>query len=344
VRGQSDSSASSRKPKFSFSGFLDVFYAYDFNKPGNPRQDFLYNHNRHNEVNLNLGLLKAALKHSRYRANLALQTGTYVADNYATEPALLSYIHEANAGLAIDKEKRLWLDCGIMASHIGFESALSKEGWTLSRSLLAENSPYYYSAARLSLQRQLWEFAAIVCNGWQRITRVSGNSLHGFGTQVKYQDLSGLVFNWSTFAGTTDPDRVRRMRYFNNFYAQYAFNKKTGLQVGFDLGLQQTSKGSSAYHNWYSPVLILRHAFTNKWAAAMRAEYYNDKNEVIVSTATGKGFECQGFSFNIDHSPVKDITWRSEIRWLYSDQKVLRNEHGFSNDDLTFLSSIAVSF
>lgn len=68
-----------QKPTFNVSGYLDVFYVYDFNQPqGNFRQPFLYNHNRHNEFNLNLGLVKLGVEHARYRANLALQTGTYV--------------------------------------------------------------------------------------------------------------------------------------------------------------------------------------------------------------------------------------------------------------------------
>lgn len=66
-------SAWQEKPKTSFSGFIDVFYVYDFNKPeSNYRQPFFYNHNRHNEFNLNLGYLKVSLEHSKYPANIAL--------------------------------------------------------------------------------------------------------------------------------------------------------------------------------------------------------------------------------------------------------------------------------
>src|SRR5688572_9097184 len=80
------------KPEINISGFIDVYYAYDFNKPRtNYRQPFLYNHNRHNEFNLNLGFLKLSAIHSKYRANLALQAGTYPADNYAAEPQALQH-------------------------------------------------------------------------------------------------------------------------------------------------------------------------------------------------------------------------------------------------------------
>jgi hypothetical protein len=98
-------STTNEKPEFKFFGFFDVFYAYDFNKPNSDfRQPFLFNHNRHNEFNLNLGILKTSIVHSKYRANLALHAGTYVNDNYATEPDLVKNIFEANIGLSLNKK------------------------------------------------------------------------------------------------------------------------------------------------------------------------------------------------------------------------------------------------
>lgn len=103
------------KDDISVSGFLDIFYSYDFNRPeGDFRQPFLYNHNRHNEFNLNLGLIKVSLERSGYRANIALQTGTYANDNYAAEPGLLKNIFEANAGVSLNRKKSIWLDAGVL--------------------------------------------------------------------------------------------------------------------------------------------------------------------------------------------------------------------------------------
>jgi hypothetical protein len=105
---------------------------------------FYFNHNRHNEFNLNLGFVKLGLEHSKYRANLALQTGTYSNDNYSAEPGLLKNIFEANVGLSLNKKNNLWIDAGVFASHIGFESAISTDNLTMTRSLLAENSLIFY--------------------------------------------------------------------------------------------------------------------------------------------------------------------------------------------------------
>lgn len=109
------------EPKIKVSGYLETYYGYDFNKPSdNNRPGFIYSHNRHNEVNLNLGFIKGAYDDGNIRANVALMAGTYTNANMATEPGVLKNIYEANAGLKLSKSLNLWLDAGIFASHIGF--------------------------------------------------------------------------------------------------------------------------------------------------------------------------------------------------------------------------------
>ena len=344
--GQTDSIIWGQKPKVFYSGYVDLFYAYDFNEPNsNYRQNFFYNHNRHNEFNLNLGLLKVSVQHLKYRANITLQSGTYVIDNYAAEPAILQHIYEGNLGLSLNKKNNLWLDAGIFASHIGFESAISKDSWTLTRSLLAENSPYYLSGVKLTYNpNDHWEFATLICNGWQRIKKVSGNSLPALGTQIKYTNGDKLIVNWSTFIGTDDPDTTRRIRYFNNFYVQSQLTKKIGFIVGFDIGAQQTKKDSSAYNVWFSPVIIVRYSLTNKWSASLRVEYYQDENGIIIDTTSPNGFKTSGLSLNLDYSPVKNVAWRLEGRWLNSLDKIFQRQNNYINDNYFLVSSIAVSF
>lgn len=346
ARGQTDSSMWTQKPDISYSGYLDIYYAHDFNKPQtNDRQPFLYNHNRHNEVNLNLGLLKVTVKHTKYRANIALQAGTYVMDNYAAEPAALQHISEGNAGISLNKKNNLWFDAGIFGSHIGFESAISKDSWTLTRSLLAENSPYYLSGVKLTYNPTIhWELATIVCNGWQRIKKVSGNSLPAFCTQIKYTKSDKLTINWSTFIGTDDPDSNRRMRIFNNFYVQSQPTKQIGVIAGFDIGRQQTKKNSSRYISWFSPVIIVRYPFKEKWSTSLRAEYFQDKGGVIIAEKTSFGFQTSGLSLNLDYSPIKNVALRVEGRWLNSNDKIFVRRHKNVHDNVTIVSSIAVSF
>lgn len=332
----------------SISGYTEAYYIYDFNKPGNNnRPDFVYSHNRHNEFNLNLGFIKASYTAARVRANLALAAGTYINANYSAEPGVLKNIYEANAGVKLSKKKNLWLDAGIMPSHIGFESAVSKDCWTITRSILAENSPYFEAGAKLTYtsDNEKWLLSGMALNGWQRITRVNGNSLMSWGTQIQFKPSDKILLNYSTFIGTDKPDNARLSRLFHNFYGVFNITDKFGLITGFDIGTEEKTPDSDNKNTWYAPVVIMKYAISGKWAIAARGEYYCDENGVIISTGTPDGFKTTGFSLNIDHAPVKNVLLRLELRNLNSKDDIFIKPSGLTSNNNAFItSSIAVSF
>jgi len=337
---------STNKNTLSISGYAEVYYQYDFNKPidGN-RPGFIYSHNRHNEFNLNLGFIKAAYATERARANLAIATGTYMNANYTAEPGVLKNVFEGNVGIKLSKKKNLWLDAGILPSHIGFESAISKDCWTLTRSILAENSPYFEAGAKLTYTTDngKWLFSGMALNGWQRITRVNGNSLMSWGTQLQFKPSDKVLLNYSTFIGTDKPDSARLLRFFHNIYGIFSLSDKVGLTVGFDIGIEERTPNANSKNTWYAPVGILKYSINNKWAIAGRVEHYNDKNGAIISTATPNGFQTTGYSLNIDYGPVKNVLVRFEGRSLGSKDAIFSNGNSVTKNNSFIVSSIAVS-
>ena len=331
-----------------FSGYVEAYYSYDFNKPdNNMRPGFLYSHNRHNEFNANLAFLKGSYNTDRVRANLAVAAGTYINANYAAEPATIKNIYEANAGYKLSATKNFWFDVGIMPSHIGFESAHSPSCWSLTRSILAENSPYFESGAKLSYgtDNGKLSISALALNGWQRITRIDGNSLMSFGTQFYYKPTDKIILNYSTFFGTDKPDSNRLYRTYHNIYGIFQLTDKVGLTVGFDIGTEDKAKTGSEKNLWYSPVGILRITPTNKWAFAVRGEYYSDEKGVIIATGTPNGFKTSGLSSNIDYMPLKNAVLRLEVRNLNSKGKIFTNSDGNASKTNTAITfSTAISF
>jgi hypothetical protein len=307
------------------------------------RQDFFFNHNRHNEININNALVYLSATHEKYRMNVGLHAGTYAQDNYAHEQVMLRNIYEANVGVSLNKKNKLWLDAGIFGSHMGFESALSMDNPTLTRSFVAENSPYYLSGAKLTYELgDTWEFAGIVSNGWQRIQRVSGNSMLSGGTQVVYSPSENFLLNWSTFLSTEDPDSTRRMRYFSNLYSSFKIGEKLSMIAGFDAGFQQVAIHSANYHKWLAPVLIAKYEFTNQWGMAFRSEYFHDQNGVIIAIhPTINEFKTLAFSTNIDYHPEPNIAIRLEARYLKATKDVFQSSSGYSNDNFFITLSIA---
>lgn len=307
--------------KIYFSGYIEPYFAYASSEPAHHElPSFLYSHNRHNEITLNLGYIKAQYQNKSVRANFALMTGTYAEANLANEAGIMKNIFEANAGISLTPDNLFWIDAGIFHSHIGFENARGKDCYTLTRSLVAENSPYYESGINVSYTTENGELylSGLILNGWQQIRRSFGDNAPSFGTQIQYK-LKNIVLNSSTFIGKTFHNDEYTTRYFHNFYGKYDFSDRTGIILGFDIGFQQAQKGSSEYISWYSPVVIFHHAFSSDISIALRGEYYSDKNRIIIQTEGDSGTALYGYSFTFDYAFDERVLWRNELRGFSSD-------------------------
>jgi hypothetical protein len=212
--------------------------------------------------------------------------------------------------------------------------------------MLAENSPYFESGAKLTYTSNNGKvtLSALALNGWQRITRVNGNSLMSWGTQVYVKPSDKLTLNYSTFLGTDKPDATRLWRIFHNLYAIFQFNDKVGFTAGFDIGTEQVSKGSSEKNTWYTPVGILRFTPNTNWAIAIRGEYYSDEDGVIISTGTPNGFKTAGFSLNVDRSIGGNLLWRTEFRTFSSKDEIFMKGNSLQKNNSAITTSLALAF
>lgn len=329
------------------SGYLESYYIYDANDPnGSTRPSFAYSHNRLDNPSINLAMIKASFNQTYIRANLAIASGTYMRTNYALEPKDLQKLFEANVGVRLSSDSNLWLDAGVLPSHIGFESAIGLDNWTVTRSMLADNSPYFETGLRLAYTSDdgQWYVSGLLLNGWQRIQRPDGNTTPAIGHQVTYKPNAAVTLNSSSFIGNDKSDQDRRMRYFHNLYGQFQLSERWGLIAGFDIGAEQAERGSSRYQVWYSPILIARYAYSEQLSFAARAEYYQDKDEVIVSTDTPNGFRTVGYSVNVDYKPVQHLALRAELRKFKSKDEIFERKNGLSDEQLMTTASAIVYF
>ncbi len=322
-----------------FGGYAELYYSYDFSMPANhEKPDFIYNYRRHNELNLNLAYAKASYKKDNLRGNLALMLGNYAQYNMSTEPHWAQFVLEGNIGIKLSKKNNIWLDSGIMPSHIGFESAVGADCWTLTRSLLAENSPYYETGAKLSSisKNEKLSLAAMVLNGWQKIQRPNNFQKPNFGMQVVYQPNNKITINYSNFMGTDKPDSLHAVRYFHNLYTIFEPTPKFGIIAGLDIGMEKNTQNS--YSTWYSPVLIVRQRINQKTKMAFRVEYYHDPKQIIIATETKNGFQTFGMSSNFDYHFNDRLKCRIEGKMFVSKDKIFAN--GSNNFAMTTSLSI----
>jgi hypothetical protein len=342
VSGQSDTL---KKKSFTITGYVDLYFSYNFRQPRNhTAPDFIINYNRNNEVNVNLALVKFAYQTDQVRANIGIGAGTYMNANYQQEPGTLKNIYEANAGVKLSNN--LWLDVGILPSHIGFESAVGKECSTVTRSIISDNTPFYETGIRLTHDTRdgKWLFAALLLNGWQRITTVNGNSFVSAGAQVQFKPSPATTLNYSLFAGTDFADTVRVIRYFHDLYYLVRLNKKLALSLAMDIGFQQKEKGSNTYHVLYAPLLITTYTLNDKISISARGEYYLDDHNILIKSNNNIGFRCFGLSGNFDYLPLSNCLLRIEVKNYNSRQAILQADNRFFKSNCFLTGALQVSF
>ncbi|NML64296.1 porin [Hymenobacter sp. RP-2-7] len=327
-------------------GFVDAYYGFDFDHgPSNTRPYFLYSHNRQNEFTVNNAILGARYDDGKVRGALALHAGTYVSANYAAEDPVLKHIYEGWAGFR--PFKKAWLDAGIFASHIGFESAMSKDNWTLTRSIMAENSPYYEAGARFTYEvGPKLTLTGLVLNGWQNIRE--NNQGKALGTQIQWKPTSRLLVNSSTFYGNEQPqDSLKRRRYFHDFYLTYAATKRLNLALVFDVGKQQ-SQGHHGYDTWHTGSAFVKYQLSELFSTTLRGEYYHAQRGVFINSISpalaDQDFYAGGTSLNFDYVPTSHVAFRIEGRYLRSENPIFQHDFGFSRNYGNLTSSIALSF
>ncbi len=328
--------------KISFSGYLETYYAYDFNRPEeNAKLPFMYNYNRHNEFDVNVGLLKAKAEYGSTYSSIALHSGTYVEDNYAYETSKI--INEAFIGLYLDTARKSTVELGILPSYIGFETAASATNLTLTRSILAENSPYFMTGIKYTYKpNDKWTLSGLMTNGWQRINKPNKDIPPSLGSQIIYKPSDKSVFNWSTFIGKELYNNEWGMRYFSNIYWDQQWSSKWRTIFGFDAGIQNDKSNNGTELFWMSPVFVAQYTLGPKWQTAFRGEYYQDKDNVII--ALDDEFKTLGVSLNMDYLINDKVKFRTEGRYLNSQEKIFYKESFLINDNFCITTSLSFEF
>jgi len=315
-----DNSSISLTSKLSLKGYIEAYYGYDFSPPENNRRpDFLNNHTQHNKFSVNTGILGLNYEGTFLRSNLSFILGSYQKQNLANEPKFLNHVYEMNVGFKLLKNHELWLDFGIMESNMGFESIRGIESYTLSRSLMAESSPYYLNAAKLSFitVNKKWDFEVLFSNGWNQMV----DGYPSFGHTVKYKPNENLLINSSSFIGRVQLPGIvpmltrREFRILHDLYAKYE-KGKIGIIGGVDFGFDQLVENTADNGSWVGATGIFQYRFHPNWAASFRAEYFLDPSNSVASMQDVKGFENIGASLNIDYHWGKIAMVRIEGRLL----------------------------
>jgi len=321
-------SYSQQKDSISLQLFADAYVSFVPNKPyTNNRSGFHYNYTKTNTASVNLAMARIHYSTGRFRSNFGLMAGDYTKANLAAEEKWARNIYEANAGYKLSNQKELWFDVGVFPSHIGSETAIGKDNQTATRSITADNSPYYETGARLSYQaNSKWNFSILALTGWQRITVPVNQKWPAWGTQITFTPSSNLTINSSTFLGNINRGTENKIRFYSNLYSTIKLNNKASLNLGWDIGVQETDTYSTNFI-WNGLIAAFRYQLKpDKWSIAIRYERFIDKKNLLFTLPEDiyHEFNVHHTSANLDFQPLKNLLLRTEVNFQQSPFPIFR--------------------
>jgi hypothetical protein len=287
------------------------------------RPGYFYNYTSSNSAAVNLALARVFYQRAKVRSSLGLMAGTYAKNNLAGEQPWARHLYEASIGYRFTNREQVWLDAGVFPSHIGAETAIGRDNWTATRSIVADNSPYYETGLRLSYKPgSQWYFALLTLNGWQRITAPLNQLGANWGMQVTYTPNGMVTFNSSSFIGKVKDNDVYKTRIYSNLYVSAWLSKRVGFFAGWDFGMQEGSAVSGSYA-WNDLSAQLRcKIIPDKLALTARYEQMNDPYNLLYlpEVRPDLKFNVRLASLNADWVPRNGFLIRGEINYQTSPQ------------------------
>ena len=336
--------------KFTFSGYVDAYYAYYTDSLGGvgSYQKFPSISAKSNAFGLNTAQITAQYDADKVRGIVTLHYGDIAKSAWSP---LFNNIMEAHAGIRLSK--KLWLDAGFFRTHIGAEGLLPKENFTSSVSVTTFYEPYYESGARLNYNpNEKLSINLFLLNGYNIYE--DNNNSKSFGMLVTYALGDKGSIGYNNYIGDDTPsgaDTINHSRSYHNVFVNYTI-KKLKIQLGLDFATQKNSDYTNGTETaaMNSGLLALKYQLKEKVAVYGRGEFFNDPQGFmsgVIIDRTGKytGLKSIGGTFGIEYKPTDNTYLRIEGRQIQmqKDQDIfVNNGHTINRREL--LINLGISF
>jgi hypothetical protein len=221
--------------------YVDVFYAFQFNRPIDHTIFPTTVAPRFNEIGLNLASIGIELPPNAIDTRgggpigqFSLQYGDFVQavsgqDTTVTRGFFLANealqaVRTASAGWHFHVLHGINLEFGVFPSYMGMESYLPQENWNYTHPFVSDFTPYYFYGGRAQMyltsdvKLELW-----VVNGWQ--TYGQWQEAKSGGYLLNWRPDERFVVANIIYIGQTEPTDSGAIRYYTDNYAQFQYFK-----------------------------------------------------------------------------------------------------------------------
>ncbi len=238
-----------------------------------------------------------------------------------------------------DSAPRLSITAGKIYTHVGFEYTKAKDNWNYSRSMSFNfGGPFFHTGVGIGyvlVPDQLTSNLYIL-NGWDGRITAEQNNTPTYGLNVGWVGVPGLAVNYNLISGTETQD-AEAIRQVHELNASYNLNESFTVAVDVLSGTQKRSlvTGTTAEDaNWLGVVGYLRWKASEKTAATVRYEEFNDNDGItLASTAFSQKDPARKQKVTgITLTLAQQLTQGTEARLEYYSQSTDKSALGLFKD------------
>lgn len=293
------------------SGFVDTYYAYNFNKPSDKLNRFTNFDFSDNAFSINLA--EVVVQRSAEPVGFRIDVDYGQAANAVNEAPLVNL---QQAYVSYVPTPRLTLDAGKYVTHLGAEVIETKDNWNYSRGLLFSWAiPYYHAGLRLtySLTDNI-TIMGTVNNGWNNVGETNRAKTAGASLTIKPTAASTLVLNYIGPAR----EASYAQRHVVDFVAMLNATDNLALMLNADYGTQKLLPGN-VKSQYVGAAAYARYAASG-WAGSIRYEYTKDSDDFLYGT--GLGPNVQEITLTGERAIADHMLLRLEFRRDFADKKI----------------------
>ena len=329
-------------------GYIEAYYAWNFNRPVNNITNYRGFDNRHNSITLSNAALGAAFESGPIGGMLMLQIGSQPSSYYAAEPALpgasganasgpelWKYIQQAFVTYKAPIGRGLTIKAGIEASPIGMESFAVHDHWTWSRSNLFFGLPYYHTALRATYPVSEHVSASVaVLNGWNSV--VDNNEAKSVEAHLTYRLPKKATAQLLYMGGVERASSAPEGQYWrHHFDAVGELEVTTWLQLAaqVDYGFEPNRFGTA---RWFAGAGAARAKALDWLYLVVRGDRFYEHQAADSTGRMSKPLFWNGVEWvssltaTVDVRPHDNISFRLEFRHDQADGLLY-----FTGDTLT---------
>jgi len=315
-------------PKIDVTGFVDVYYGYNFNQVDPVLRTFDVQHNAFSLSLAEVAFAKAVTPESRvgFRADLDFgKTADLVGAYEPEENGQEIYKHIQQAYVSLLTGKVQW-DVGKFVTPMGAEVIESQDNWNYTRSILFGYAiPFYHAGVRATITASpKVTLTGYLVNGWNNTSEINGDKTVHLGATLKPTDKVTWYLNYMVGKETADSDETRNL--FDTTLS-LALSPKFSVMGNFDYGKEGDVK-------WWGLAAYAKLQANPNWAIVGRYEYLDDSEGGFMFIGT-KG---QTLTLTSDHLIAGGLKARFEYRTDFADEAIFSKDDGSSKKSQTTLT------